>query len=58
MDHLLLSTVRAPTCSEVSLPSLNLDVRKRGVDPFFSGIAVGAMATLIGIGLGLCFWAI
>ena len=33
-------------------PRLNLDIRKRGFDPFFSGVAVGAMATLIGLLLG------
>jgi hypothetical protein len=31
---------------------LNLDIRKRGFDPFFSGVAVGAMATLVGLLLG------
>jgi hypothetical protein len=33
-------------------PRLNLDIRQRRFDPFFSGVAVGAMATLIGLIIG------
>jgi len=39
-------------------PRLNLDIRQRGFDPFFSGVAVGAVATLIGLILGWFFMPI
>lgn len=43
---------------EIDLPPhpINVNVRRRGFDPFFSGIAVGAFATLLGVVLGLYFF--
>jgi len=58
MNQLTLAATHTPLRPNVSPAFRNLDVRKRGFDPFFSGIAVGAMATLVGIALGLCLWAI
>jgi hypothetical protein len=45
------SATEAP--AEVSPPLLNLDVRRRGFDSFVEGIAVGAVAVIVGVLLGL-----
>lgn len=53
MDYLCRAetpTLRPKT--KLDPPRLNLDIRQRGFDPFFSGVAVGATATLIGLILG------
>lgn len=34
-------------------PPLNVDVRRRGFDPFFVGLVVGAVAAIVGVLLGL-----
>jgi len=41
--------------AELSARPINVDVRRRGFDPFFSGIAVGVAATLAGVLVGLFF---
>jgi hypothetical protein len=53
MDYLFRTKTPRPRRSrKLATPRLNLDIRKRGFDPFFTGIAVGAIATLIGLMLG------
>lgn len=36
-------------------PSLNVDVRRRGSDPFLKGVVIGAVAAIIGVLIGLIF---
>lgn len=53
MEHLYRTETPIPSPERrLNPPRLNLDIRQRGFDPFFSGIAVGATATLIGLLLG------
>lgn len=42
-----------PPALELSSPPIDVNVRRRGFDPFFSGLAVGAVATVAGMVLGL-----
>ena len=54
MDSLYQTEQRAtPPAIELSSPPINVDVRRRGFDPFYSGLAVGTAATLGGVLLGL-----
>jgi hypothetical protein len=41
-----------PSPLELSFPSLSVDVRRRGIDPFLSGVVIGAVAAVIGMLLG------
>jgi hypothetical protein len=34
----------------------NVDVRRRGIDPFLGGVVVGAAAAIVGVLLGLFFF--
>jgi hypothetical protein len=53
MNYLLQTETHSPRPKPaLNQPRLNLDVRKRGFDPFYSGIVVGAMATVVGLLLG------
>ena len=38
---------------ELSFPPIDVNVRRRGFHPFFSGFAVGAAATILGVLFGL-----
>ena len=37
---------------KVSVPSVQMDVRQPGMDPFFSGLAIGAAAAIVGMLVG------
>ncbi len=53
MEHLYRAATIAPEPAVALSPLLlNLDVRQRGLDPFFRGVAVGALAALLGVVLG------
>lgn len=42
-----------PPSPVLSPPSHNLDVRRRGFDPFNIGVVIGAIAAVIGLVIGL-----
>ncbi|HEY7330080.1 MAG TPA: hypothetical protein VH592_20760 [Gemmataceae bacterium] len=42
---------------ELPLPAINVDVRKRAFDPFLSGVAIGAVAAIFGMLLGLLLFS-
>lgn len=42
-----------PPSLELSPPSRNLDVRQRSFDPFIFGVAIGAIAAILGLLIGL-----
>jgi hypothetical protein len=45
-----------PPALQLSPPVFNLDVRRHGIDPFLSSVAIGAVAGIIGMLLGLCLF--
>jgi hypothetical protein len=42
---------------QLSLPSINVDVRRHGFDPFLCGVTIGAVAAILGMLLGLLLFA-
>jgi hypothetical protein len=42
-----------PPSPELSPPSRSVDVRQRGLDPFIIGVAIGAIAAIFGLLIGL-----
>jgi hypothetical protein len=53
MNYLLQTeTRRSRRNPEPNQPRRNLDVRQHGFDPFFSGMVIGAITTVVGMVLG------
>jgi hypothetical protein len=44
-----------PPAPELSPSSFNTDVRRRGFNPFFTGVTVGIIAAIIGFLIGLAY---
>jgi hypothetical protein len=42
-----------PPSAEMSPPSRSIDVRRSGFDPFIIGVAIGAIAAILGLVIGL-----
>jgi hypothetical protein len=47
--------VAMPSAPELSPSLINTDVRRRGFNPFFTGVTVGIIAAIIGFLIGLAY---
>jgi hypothetical protein len=44
-----------PHVPELSPSAINTDVRRRGINPFFTGVTVGVIAVIIGLLIALAY---